>query len=31
MAVHHVDVQPVGAGTGDRTHLVGEAAEIGGE
>ena len=31
MAVHDVDVDPVGAGLVDRTHFLAEAGEIGGQ
>jgi hypothetical protein len=31
MAVHHVDMHPVGAGRLDRAHFVAELGEIGGE
>jgi hypothetical protein len=31
VAVHHVDVDPIGAGVADRAHLLGEPAEVGAE
>ena len=31
MAVHHVDMDPVGAGGVDRAHLLAQPGEIGGE
>ena len=31
MAVHHVDMDPVGAGLVDRAHFLAEPGEIGGE
>ena len=31
MAVHHVDMDPVGAGRVDRAHLLAQPREIGGE
>jgi hypothetical protein len=31
MAVHHVDVDPVGAGLVDRAHFLAEPGEIGGQ
>ena len=31
MAVHHVDVDPVGAGFVDRAHFLAELGEVGGE
>jgi hypothetical protein len=31
MVVHHVEVDPVGAGGDDRAHLLAEAREIGAE
>ena len=31
MAVHHVDMDPVGAGRVDRPHLLAQTGEIGGE
>ena len=31
MAVHHVDVDPVGAGLVDRAHFLAEPGEVGGE
>jgi hypothetical protein len=31
MSVHHVDVDPVGAGGLDRAHLLAELGEVGGQ
>ena len=31
MAVHHVDVDPVGAGLVDRAHFLAELGEVGGQ